>query len=201
QGSEKQLIQAVTGREVPSGKLPIDVGCLVENITTLAAIDRAVYRGRPLMRRVVTLSGGAFNKCGNYEVRLGMNYRSMIEAAGGFREEPTKIISGGPMMGAAMFDLNVPVTKTCGAVLAFTKKEAEILEQQPCIRCGRCIDHCPMDLMPLELNFFAVSNNPGNFFKYHGKDCIECGTCSYVCPAKRHLSQSIRVAKRSFKEN
>ena len=198
QGSEKQIIEACTGRQVPSGGLPLDVRCLVENVSTLAAMERAVYRGRPLMRRVVTLSGGAFNQPGNYEVRLGMNYRSMIDAAGGFAEEPAKIITGGPMMGAAMYSLDVPLTKTCGAVLAFTAREAKMLQERPCIRCGRCANHCPMSLLPLELNSYAISGKIDEFIKLHGKDCIECGTCSYVCPSKRHLTQSFRMVKRSI---
>ncbi len=197
QGSEKQMIYAVTKREVPSGKLPADDGCIVDNVDTILAIERAVVKDRPLMRRIVTLSGGAVKNPGNYQVRLGMSFRELIEMTGGFAEEPAKVIAGGPMMGVAVYSLDVPLIKTSSAILCLTREEAELPEESNCIRCGKCVAHCPMGLMPLELNGDIIANDYEKFEKNHGLDCIECGSCSYVCPAKRHLAQSIRVTKRT----
>lgn len=197
QGSEKQLIYAVSKREVPSGKLPADVGCIVDNVDTILAIERAIVKDRPLMRRVVTVTGGAVKNPGNYQVRLGMSFRELIEMTGGFKEEPAKVIAGGPMMGVAVYSLDVPLIKTSSAILCLTKSEAELPEESNCIRCGKCIGACPMGLMPIELNGDVLAKDYEKFEKNHGLDCIECGSCSYVCPAKRHLAQSIRVTKRT----
>ncbi len=198
QGAEKQLIYSCTRREVPSGGLPADIGCIVHNVDTVIAIHRAIVRGRPLMRKIVTVTGGAVNHPGNFKVRLGMPYRELIELTGGFKEEPYKMISGGPMMGVAMFDLDVPVIKTSSAIICLTEKEAQMPQEQNCIRCGKCVGHCPMNLMPLELNQYALRGEMDLFEKYRGLDCIECGSCSYVCPAKRHLAQSIRASRRNL---
>ncbi len=198
QGAEKQLIYACTNREVPSGKLPADVGCIVNNVDTVIAVHRAIVRGRPLMRKVVTLTGGAIKNPGNYKVRLGMSLRDLIEEAGGFNENPRKIICGGPMMGVANFDLDVPMVKTSSAFIFYTEKEAELPPEQNCIRCGRCVEHCPIGLMPLDLNYYVLSGDMDTFKKYNGLDCIECGSCSYVCPANRHLAQSIRATRREL---
>lgn len=196
QGSEKHLIYAITGREVPSGALPASVGCIVDNVDTIVAIERAIFRGRPLMRRIVTVSGGAVAKPGNYKIRIGMTYKDLVDAIGGFREEPVKFIAGGPMMGPAMYTLDVATTKTSSALLCFTKEEAFIPAESNCIRCGRCVDHCPMALMPFELNALILRGDGDAFVKNHGLDCIECGSCSYICPAKRQLAQSIRAEKK-----
>ena len=196
QGSEKQMILACTGRQVPSGGLPADAGCIVDNVDTVIAIDRCIKRGRPLMRKVVTVVGGAVKNPGNYKARLGMTYASLIEATGGFKTEPSKLVSGGPLMGVSMFDLNVPVVKTSSAVLCFTRKESVMPDESACIRCGRCVEHCPISLMPFELNQFILHNRIDLFKKYNGMDCIECGSCSYICPSKRHISQSIRAWRR-----
>lgn len=198
QGSEKQLIYACTGREVPSGKLPADAGCIVNNVDTVIAVDRAVRRGRPLIRKVVTIAGSAIRNPGNFKVRLGTSYRDLIKAAGGFLEEPYKMISGGPMMGVAMFDIDIPVVKTSSGVLCFTKKEAELPPERNCIRCGKCVEHCPINLQPYELNQLVLANDIESFGKNNGRDCIECGSCSYVCPAKRHLAHSIRATRRAL---
>ncbi|MDR1914347.1 MAG: electron transport complex subunit RsxC [Clostridiales bacterium] len=197
QGAEKQLIYALTKREVPSGGLPADVGCVVCNVDTVIAIERAVHRKRSLVRRIVTVAGGVVKNPGNYEVRLGMSYRSLVDRIGGFTQEPYKLVSGGPMMGVAMYTLDVPVTKTSSALLCFTKAEANFPPERDCIRCGRCVDHCPARLMPLVLNQNVIYGEDEEFIKNHGLDCIECGSCSFVCPSKRYLAQSIRAARRT----
>ena len=191
------MIDAVTGRQVPSGGLPADVGCIVDNVDTVLAIERAVAKDRPLMRRIVTLSGDAVKCPGNYQVRLGMSFKDFIEATGGFKEEPAKVIAGGPMMGVAVYSLDIPIIKTSSAILCFTEKAAVLPPENNCIRCGKCVEHCPMGLMPLELNSDIMADDMESFEKHHGLDCIECGSCSYICPAKRHLAQSIRTAKRN----
>ncbi|MDR1532459.1 MAG: SLBB domain-containing protein, partial [Clostridiales bacterium] len=150
----------------------------------------------PLIRKIITINGGAVKNPGNYEVRLGMTYGDFAEATGGFNSQPYKLISGGPMMGVAMFSLDVPVIKTSSAFLCLTEEEARLPEERDCIRCGRCADHCPARLMPLDLNKYVIYGENDLFLKNHGLDCIECGSCSYVCPSKRHLAQSIRAARR-----
>lgn len=198
QGAEKQLIYSITKREVPAGGLPADVGCIVQNIDTVVAIHRAVLRGRPLMRRIVTVSGGAIKEPQNFKVRIGTSYRELIEAAGGFKEEPAKVISGGPMMGLALFSLDVPVIKGSSSILCLTKKEAVQNEESNCIRCGKCVSICPMNLLPYKLNTLAINNEDDLFVKYKGMNCIECGACSYICPSNRHLTHSIRTTKRTI---
>lgn len=196
QGAEKQLILACTGKEVPSGKLPADIGCIVDNVDTVIAIDRAINRGRPLMRKVITISGDTVVNPGNYKIRLGMKYSDLLEEIGGFKEPPAKFISGGPMMGMAMFSLDVPMIKTSSALLCFSEEFAKIPPERNCIRCGKCVEGCPAGLLPLELNQYILYNEIDMFKKYNGTDCIECGSCSYVCPSKRHLAQSIRATRR-----
>lgn len=198
QGAEKQLIYAITGREVPSGKLPSEVGCIVQNIDTVVAIHRAINRGRPLMRRIVTVSGGAIKEPQNFKVRIGTSYREIIEAAGGFVEEPAKIISGGPMMGLTMYNIDVPTIKGSSSILCLTEKETAIAKEQNCMRCGKCVAICPMALLPNELNKYALGDDEEAFQKINGMDCIECGGCSYTCPSKRHLLQSIRTTKKNI---
>jgi len=196
QGAEKQLIEAIAGRQVPSMGLPSDVGCIVQNVDTVIAIHRAFVRGRPLMRKVVTLSGGAIRKPGNYKIRLGTKVSDVIDRIGGFRYSPSKVVVGGPMMGAAIFDINVPVVKTAPGMLFLTEEEARIPSEEPCIRCGQCVENCPMGLIPIELNTDVLRENGAAFVKHSGLDCIECGSCSYICPAKRRLAQSIRTTRR-----
>lgn len=198
QGAEKQLIYSVTQREVPSAKLPSEVGCIVQNIDTVVAIHRAIFRGRPLMRRIVTVSGGAIKTPQNFKVRIGTSYREVIEAAGGFVEEPAKIISGGPMMGLTMYNIDVPIIKGSSSILCLTEAEAAIPDESNCMRCGKCVAICPMALLPNELNKFAIANDEEAFEKYNGMDCIECGACSYTCPSKRHLLHSIRTIKKNI---
>lgn len=199
QGSEKHLIYAATGKEVPSGKLPIDIGCMVYNIDSIVAIWRAVTKGRPIMRRIVTVSGsGVSNPC-NLKVRVGTSYRELLEYAGWDTKNTVKIISGGPMMGIAISNIDVPVVKGTSAILCFTEKEMSKESMSNCIRCGKCVDVCPMELIPNTIHMQAISAKYEDFLKDNGMDCIECGCCSYVCPAKRELVQSIRTAKTAIR--
>ena len=191
QGGERQLIYATTGRAINSAMLPADAGCVVDNVETIINVYRAVAEGKPSMERVVTVSGDAINEPGNFKVLFGTNQAELVEAAGGFKEEPEKMISGGPMMGFSMFTLDVPVTKTSSSILCFTKDEVAKFEPSACINCGRCVDACPSRLIPSRLADLAERHNEEGFTKMEGLECMECGSCSYVCPAKRPLKQSI----------
>ena len=196
QGSERHLIYACTKRAINSKMLPADAGCIVDNCDTLIAINAAVRENRPLMTRVVTVTGEAINDPRNFVVRCGTNYAELIEEAGGFKVEPEAIISGGPMMGFSLFDLNVPVTKTSSALLCLPKDPVKGLEATACINCGRCVDGCPDKLIPSQLATYAEHEDYEEFNRLFGVECIECGSCSYVCPAKRQLCQAIKSMKR-----
>ncbi|MBQ5960236.1 MAG: electron transport complex subunit RsxC [Firmicutes bacterium] len=196
QGGEKQLINAILGREVPSGGLPADVGCIVHNADTIVAIYRAILEGRPLMRRIVTIAGGAVAHSHTFKVRIGTSVRELVEAAGGITGELSKIIAGGPMMGFAQVGLDIPVTKGTSGILLFTPEQDFSGQESPCIRCGRCVAACPIHLMPMMLNRFALNREWEQFEKFHGMDCIECGSCAFVCPAKRHLTQTFKAGKK-----
>lgn len=191
QGGERQLIYATTGRAIHSAMLPADAGCVVDNVATVISIYQAVVEGKPSMERIVTVSGDAVNEPGNFKVPFGINHQELVEAAGGFKTEPEKLISGGPMMGFAMFSLDVPVTKTSSSILGFTKDEVAKFEPTACINCGRCVDACPSRLIPSRLADYAEHQNEEAFTKYEGLECMECGSCSFVCPAKRPLKQAI----------
>ena len=196
QGAEKQLINAITKREVPSGGLPTHAGCIVNNVDTVIAIHRAIFRGRPLMRKVVTLSGGALRAPGNYKARIGTKLSDLVDLAGGFKANPAKVVVGGPMMGTAIFDTDVPIVKTSGGVLFLTEEEAYIPPERNCIRCGSCVENCPTGLIPTELNADILREDGEAFVRHNGLECIECGSCSYICPAKRRLAQAIRTIRR-----
>lgn len=191
QGAERQLIYAVTGRAINSTMLPADAGCVVDNVETIINIYQTVTKGIPSMERVVTVSGDAVNEPGNFKVLFGTNQMELIEAAGGFKNEPEKVISGGPMMGFAMFTLDTPVTKTSSSILCFSKDEVAKLEPTACINCGRCVDACPSRIIPSRLADYAEHHDEAAFVKQNGLECVECGSCSYVCPAKRPLKQAI----------
>ena len=150
------------------------------------------------MRRIVTVSGKGIKNPGNYKIRIGMTLRDLVDAIGGFDEAnpPVKLIAGGPMMGPTLYTLDVASVKTTSGLLCFTQEEAFIPEERNCIRCGKCVDHCPMGLMPFMLNALSLKGDGEGFVKHHGLDCIECGSCSYECPAKRQLAQSIRATKK-----
>ncbi|MCL2759768.1 MAG: electron transport complex subunit RsxC [Treponema sp.] len=196
QGCEKQLVAAITRKEVPSGGIPIDVGCLVHNVDTVIAIHRSIVRGRPLMRKVVTLTGGAIRNPGNYKMRIGTLLSDLVEMSGGFKSNPAKIVVGGPMMGTAIFDTDVPIVKTTEGVIFMTEEESFIPPERNCIRCGHCVECCPSGLIPTELNADILKEDGEAFVRHSGLDCIECGSCSYICPAKRRLSQAIRTIRR-----
>lgn len=191
QGAERQLIYATTKRAITSSMLPADAGCIVDNVETLIAIYEAVISGKPLYERVVTVSGDAVKEPGNFLAPCGMSQMELIEMAGGFEGVPEKVISGGPMMGFAMFSTEVPVTKTSSAILGFSKDEVKKYEPSACINCGRCVDACPSRIVPSRLADFAERHDEESFLKWEGLECVECGSCSYVCPAKRHLKQAI----------
>lgn len=196
QGAERQLIYATTKRAINSSMLPADAGCIVDNVETMIAIHTAVVEGRPVLDRVVTVSGDAIEKPGNFKVLFGTNHRELIEAAGGFKTEPEKIISGGPMMGFAMFTLDAPITKTSSSILGFTKDEVLAHAPSACINCGRCVEACPSRLIPSRLADLAEHHDEEGFKKMEGLECVECGSCSYVCPAKRQLKQSIGAMRK-----
>ncbi|MGN0400846.1 MAG: electron transport complex subunit RsxC [Acetatifactor sp.] len=196
QGGERHLIYATTGRKINSTMLPADVGCIVNNVDTIVAVYRAVTEGRPLIERIVTVTGDAVAKPRNFRVRIGMSYQEILDEAGGFKKKPAKIICGGPMMGFAMFDLNVPTTKTSTALLGFTQDEVSALEPGPCINCGRCVEVCPGRVIPSRLADYAERFDEEAFLANHGMECCECGCCSYVCPARRHLTQEIKSMRK-----
>lgn len=198
QGSERQIIYACTGRAINSSQLPADAGCVVDNVDTLVAVYRAVTEGRPLMQRVVTVTGDAIRKPQNYVVPIGTNYRDLIEASGGFIVEPQKVVSGGPMMGFGLFDLNVPVTKTSSALLCIAEDEVAKAKETNCIRCGRCVDACPSRIMPNKLSKLALKGDKEAFEKNNGMECVECGCCSYTCPAKKPLTQNIKTMRKQI---
>ena len=194
QGAEKQLIKAVTNREVPSGGLPAAVGCAVFNAATCKAIHDAVYDGMPLIRRIVTVSGDIIMRAKNLMVPIGTSHQALVDAVG-LREDPYKIISGGPMMGAAQFDLTAPVIKGSNAITILGKKNKFAVEDPQCLRCGKCIDACPMKLMPVMMYQAATSGEADEMVAANTMDCIECGCCSYTCPASLPLVQNFRAAK------
>jgi electron transport complex protein RnfC len=194
QGGERVMITALTKRRINSKMLPADAGCVVLNFSTLTAIAEAVAYNKPLIHRIVTVTGDAINEPSNLDVLLGTNVEELVEAAGGLKYDPEKIIFGGPMMGAAVYSLDVPVNKVTSCVLLL-KNNMAVPEAHECIRCGRCLQVCPEHLMPIKLKNTADANDYAEFEKLNGLECIGCGCCTYICPAKRRLSQSITAAK------
>ena len=195
QGGEKQIIKAITGREVPSGKLPIETGCVVVNVASTYAIYEAVQKNKPLIDRIVTVTGKSVKNPGNFRVRFGTPADLLIEAAGGLPEGITDVINGGPMMGKSVSVTNFPCIKGTSGILLMTVKEAQDRRQTNCIRCGRCAGACPMGLQPFLLHKIAKLNEFDETEKNHIMDCIECGSCEYTCPANIPLLDYIRYGK------
>ena len=196
QGGERFLIYAVTGRKMNSTMLPADVGCVVNNVDTMVAVYHAVVEGKPLTERIVTLTGDAMKNPCNYRVRIGMSYDELLDAAGGYRAKPEKVVCGGPMMGTALFDLRIPTTKTATALLALSRDEVSAMEPGPCINCGRCLEVCPGRVMPKKLADYAEHSDEEAFLENYGMECCECGCCSFICPAKRPLTQEIKSMRK-----
>ena len=201
QGAEKQLINVCTGREVPSGGLPADAGAVVDNVATAAQIAKSLRTGLPLIERICTVTGGAIANPKNVMFKIGTLYSDIINMTGGFKEEPKKIISGGPMMGVALASVDVPANKGTSGILCFTEKEAHIDDMQNCIRCAKCVGVCPAFLEPVYISAYSLKDDFEKAEEYRALDCIECGSCSFICPSKRPLLQSIRVAKREILAN
>lgn len=198
QGGEKMLIKAILGREVPSGGLPMDVGVVVHNVGTAVAIAEALELGKPLIERVVTVTGSGVREPKNLRVRIGTPFAEVIEQCGGLTEDAAKIIMGGPMTGTAVSSMEVPVVKATSSILVLAKKDVGDVTEGDCIRCGRCIKTCPVGLMPNYLANFAKLKNWERVEEYRVADCIECGCCAYICPARIFLVQYFKVAKREL---
>ena len=195
QGAEKQLIYALTGRKVPAGGLPMDVGAVVQNVGTAAAVAEAVLEGKPVYERVVTVTGSPVANPGNWVIRCGTSTEDALRLAGGVTRDPAKIISGGPMMGRSIYSLDIPVMKNTSGILLQDTDEVVQYSGGPCIRCGRCVDACPMTLMPGTLSVQAENERFDLAEDWYAFDCIECGCCAYVCPSGRPLVQHMRRAK------
>lgn len=200
QGAEKQMIQAITGKQVPSGALPAAVGCAVINVATCKAIYDAVYHGMPLIRRVVTVAGDIADKPGNFLVPIGTSFDDLVEAVG-VTQDPYKILSGGPMMGFSQFDLSVPVTKGTNAIILLGRKNKFKVEHPACIRCGKCITVCPIKLMPVLMYKALFTGDVEEMKRVHMMDCIECGCCTYNCPARVPLVLGFRSGKQVIRDH
>ena len=200
QGAEKMMVLSATGRKVPPGKLPADVGCVVMNVASVAFIARYLETGKPLVSRSLTVDGSAIHTPQNVRVPIGTSIDSIIEFCGGFKEEPFKIITGGPMMGLAIIGTDLPVLKQNNAILAFADGTFKVKPETDCIRCGRCAEACPMSLMPTLVARFAKAKDVNSLQKSGVVVCMECGSCSYVCPAGKPLVQHMRLAKSILRE-
>ncbi len=200
QGAEKMMVQSATGRKVPPGKLPADVGCVVMNVASVAFIARYVRTGKPLISRSITVDGSAIKKPNNIRVPIGTNIGEIIDFCGGFKEEPCKILTGGPMMGLAIVGTDLPILKQNNAILAFAKDDAVLKDETDCIRCGRCAIACPMSLMPTNIVRAAKAKDVDMLNHVGVTVCMECGSCAFACPAGKPLVQHMRLAKAILRE-
>lgn len=198
QGSEKQLIESILRKRVPPNGLPLDIGCVVHNVGTALAIFEAVYHGRPLIERCVTLSGDCLKEPLNLNVRIGTTVQDLISECGGLKKDVAKVIMGGPMMGIAQYTFDVPVIKGTTGIIFLSKEKTRIFEEITCIRCGRCVNACPMDLVPLAFAKLVKKERWEVLGAYNVDDCMECGSCSYVCPSRIPLVQYIKLGKREI---
>lgn len=200
QGAEKMMVLSATGRKVPPGKLPSDVGCVVMNVTSTAFIARYLETGKPLVSRSITVDGGAIKEPKNIRVPIGTNIQDIIDFCGGFKTEPRKIIFGGPMMGLAICSTEAPICKQNNAILAFDERKDLIKKERACIRCGRCVDVCPMSLTPTLIERYSRVKDAEKLKAINVNTCMECGSCAYACPSGRPLVQYIRLAKQVLRE-
>ena len=192
----RQLCQAISGRQVPSGKLPADAGCCIFNLNTTCAIYRAVYTGMPVVNKIVTVSGSGVIEPKNIECPIGTPITDLFDACGGLKEDTYKLIMGGPMMGMAQYTVDVSVGKGTGAMLAFAGDEEKYVAEPQCIRCGKCVGVCPIRLEPVFMYKYLMKGNWEAFRdQFHGMDCIECGACTYTCPARLPLTHAFRMGK------
>lgn len=200
QGAEKILIYALIGREVKIDQIPADVGCVAMNARTVFQIQDAFATGRPVMSRIVTIAGEAVRKPGNFRVKLGSSFRELVKAAGGFKEPPGQILAGGPMMGMSLTSSEVPIIKGTSGFVCLTKDQVKVEDEASCIRCGKCVEVCPMRLMPFDLYSLVTRRKYAEFEAAHGLNCMECGCCSWGCPARLHLVQTMREGKKTVRD-
>lgn len=198
QGAEKQLIYACTNRSIPSGGLPMDIGVVVNNVATVATIGKLFMTGMPLVERVCTVTGKGIKSPKNIRFKVGTPLKALIDFCDGYNGTPGKILLGGPMMGVAQFSDELPAMKNTSGILVFSPEEAKLPEASACIKCGKCVTTCPINLEPLQISAYALMHDYDKAAKFNALDCIECGSCSFICPAKRPLLQTIRVAKREI---
>lgn len=197
QGAERNLIYALTGRKINSTKLPADAGCIVDNVDTAIAIHMAVCENTPLMRRIVTVTGSGIANPANYNVKIGTSFRELAEEAGGLKEGVKKVIVGGPMMGMSVPSLDIPVVKTSSALTCLMTDDVERFEETACIRCGRCVQVCPSNIVPVKMMDAAQKYDTAAFAALNGMECCECGCCTYACPARRPLTQAFRQMRQA----